>query len=292
MNCWLKISGTVAAILLWTTSATAGVTVSSELSAQSLRATDTLVLRVTARWAGGEELFRFATPQPAANPHLRLAGQSTHGGARLVEGEFSSEKIWLFNFVCTMPGSTEVAPPVVIYTNTETEVVDSVQGSPLALAIGPAPAPPFDYGRMWPYLLGLVLVGFAIYILARFLQVRAQRAKTRELHQTPEEQAEALLEELRPLKREDRCEQFYTDLEKIVLGLWEARVGRRLTGKTPGEVAAILQESGVDPAAIAEVEGALTDCHTVRFGGGRVSVQSMESSFGTVAAWVKPSPGT
>ena len=288
----MQIFGIVATALLFAVPAAAGVTVSSELSAQSLRATDTLVLRLTARWDGGEALYRFATPKPASNPHLRLAGQSTRGGAQLVDGVFASEKIWLFNFVCTAPGSTEVAPPVVVYTNAETEVVDSVAGSPMVLAIGPAPAPPFDFGRLWPYIIGLLVTGFIVYLGVRLVQAHWQKARSRELHLTPEEEASALLEELRELKREDRCEQFYTNLEKIILGLWEARVSRRLVGKTPGEVAAILRDRGIDDEAVESVQAVLTDCHTVRFSGGRVPLQSMEVSFGTVTAWVKPSPGT
>lgn len=292
MKLRIQIFGVAAALLLLAGSASAGVTVSSELSAQALRATDTLVLKVIARWDGGEELYRFATPRPVTNPHLRLAGQSTHGEAQLVEGVFASEKIWLFDFVCTAPGSTEVVPPAVVYTNAETEMVDSVLGSPMVLSIGPAPAPPFDFGRLWPYLIGLLFVGFVAYLGVRILQVRAQRARSRELHQTPEEEAAALLEELRALKREDRCEQFYTDLEKIVLGLWEARVSRRLVGKTPGEVAEILRERGVDDVSVAGVQAVLTDCHTVRFSGGRVSLQTMDVSFGAVASWLKPPGGT
>jgi hypothetical protein len=273
-------------------SAEASVQVSCELSATSLRATDTLALRLTARWDGGEGLYRFATPHPVLNPHLQLAGQSTHGGAQLADGAFTSEKVWLFNFVCVTPGSTEVVPPVVVYTNTETEVIDSVSGSPMLLTIGPAPAPPFDFGRLWPYLLGLFLAGALAYLGLRLFQRHRLAQRSKKLHKTPEQQAAELLDDLRALKREDRCEQFYADLEKIALGLWEARIGRRLIGKTPSEVAGILQEQGVDEETRNSVRDVLTDCHTVRFSGGRVSLQSMDISFGIVSSWVKPASGT
>lgn len=273
-------------------SAEAAVQVSSELSATSLRATDTLTLRLTARWDGGEEQYRFATPRPVPNPHLQLAGQSTHGGAQVTGGAIISEKIWLFNFVCVAPGSAEIVPPTVVYTNTETEIVDSVSGSPMLLTIGPAPAPPFDFGRLWPYLLGLIFVGTLAYLGLRLFQRYRLAQRSKKLHKTPEQQAAELLDDLRALKREDRCEQFYTDLEKIVLGLWEARIGRRLVGKTPSEVADILQEQGVDESSRNNVRDVLTDCHTVRFSGGRVSLQSMDFSFDIVSSWVKPPSGT
>ena len=54
----------------------AAITVSSELSATTLRATDTLVLRVAVHWEGGEDLYRFATPQPTVPKPTRPSGSS------------------------------------------------------------------------------------------------------------------------------------------------------------------------------------------------------------------------
>jgi len=285
----LRVCFIGAAIFLALVRPVGAITVSSELSATALRATDTLVLRVVARWDGGEELVHFATPRPVDNPHLQLAGQSVGGESRLEEGEFVSEKTWHFSFVCVLPGSTQVVPPIIVYTNTQTEVTDSVIGSAMMLSIGPAPEPPFDYGKLWPYLMGLIVISLVAFSGVRLLLHRREAARQRESHQTPEEKAAELLDTLRPLKREDRCEQFYTDLEKIILGLWEARMDQRLVGKTPPEVADILRNGGVGDEIIQSVREVLTDCHTVRFGGGRVTLQTMDASFGAVEAWVKPS---
>ena len=283
---------TAVVLLFPATRAAAGMTVSSELSATGLRVADTLVLRVVARWEGGEELYRFSTPRPGDNPYLQLAGQSVGGQARLEDSAFVSEKSWHFSFVCVLPGSTEVVPPVIVYTNTETEVTDSVVGSPMFLAIGAAPEPPFDYRRGWPYLLALIIAGVVVFAALRLTQIRRRATKSKKLHQTPEEEAAQLLEALQALKREDRGEQFYTDLEKIILGLWEARAGRRLAGKTPREVADILDESGVDDEVIGPVRATLTECQNARFGGGRVDIETMENSLETVQAWVKPPDGS
>lgn len=264
------------------------ITVSTEMSATSLRATDTLTVRVFARWPGGEELYRFATPRPSANTALRLTGQSTGGSTFLENDEFVSEKAWRFDFVCVQPGSTQVVPPVIVYTYTISGATDSVAGAPMLLAIGPPPPPPFDYSQLLLYLAVIIAVGAVLFFAVRVLRRHRQLARQKALHKTPEEQTTKLLEELRASKREDRCEQFYTALEKIVLGLWEARVGRRLTGKTPQEVASVLRESGIAEGEAVQVQEVLTDCHTVRFGGGKVPLQAMEISFGTVTSWVKP----
>jgi len=279
-------------LLLGLEGSAGGITVSSELSGTALRVADTLVLRVMARWEGGEEMYRFSTPRPGDNPYLQLAGQSVGGQARLEDSAFVSEKSWHFSFVCVQPGSTQIVPPVIVYTNTETEVTDSVVGSPMFLAIAAAPEPPFDYRRGWPYLLALIIAGVVVFAALRIAQIRRQAAKNRKLHQTPEDEAAQLLEALQPLKREDRGEQFYTDLEKIILGLWEARAGRRLAGKTPREVANILDESGVDDEVIGRVRATLTECQNARFGGGRVDIATMENAFETVQAWVKPPDGS
>jgi hypothetical protein len=265
-----------------------GITISTDMSATSLRATDTLALRVIARWPGGEELFRFATPRPASNPALRLTGQSVAGNTFLENGEFVSEKIWHFDFVCVSSGSTQVVPPTIVYTNTQSGAVDSVAPAPMLLAIQPPPPPPFDYVRLLYYLVGVVIIIGIVYAAIRIFRRYRLSARQEASRKTPEEQTLELLQELQGSMREDRCEQFYTMLEKIVLGLWEARSGTRLSGKTPPEVAASLRASGIAEEQTREVQEVLTDCYTVRFGGGRISMPAMEMSFGTVTSWVKP----
>jgi len=267
----------------------AAITVSSQMSATSLRATDTLMLTVHARWSGSEGKYGFATPRPQDNSALHLAGQSVAGSTFLEEGEFVSEKTWLFNFVCVKAGSTQVIPPVIVYTNTESGVTDSVAGTPMLLTIGAPPPPPFDYVQLLLYLAVVFAVVAIAFIAFRVFQQRRKMAREKVLHKTPEEQTVELLQQLRTSMREDRCEQYYSSLEKIVQGLWEARTGKRLTGKTPQEVGAILRENGIAEKEAAQVEEVLTDCHTVRFGGGRVALLTMEISFGTVTSWVKPS---
>ena len=290
-RCLIRYLGAGALALLLCTALlgrACAITVSSELSATTLPATDTLVLRVAVHWEGGEDLYRFATPRPPENPHLRLTGQSVGGSTNLAQGAFVSDKTWLFSFVCVQPGSTQVAPPVIVCTNTETGQTDSVGGSPMLLTIGAAPTPPFDYSRLGPYLLGLAVIVIVVFAGVKFVQRRREMAQSRELHKSPKQQAAELLEQLRPLMREDQCEKFYATLEKIILGLWEARVGRRLAGKTPQEVAAILRENGFAKEEAERVGQTLTDCHTVRFGGGRVAIQTMEVSLGAVQSWVSP----
>ena len=274
------------------TVARGAISVSSDLSATSLRVTDTLVLRISARWEGEEALYRFATPRPVENPSLQLTGQTVGGSQRLENGVFISQKTWHFAFICVQSGTTEVVPPVIAYTNNETGAADSAIISPISLTIAPAPPPPFDYTRLWPYVLGLVVVSIGAYAGMMIVRRRRRAALHRKLHKTPEEQAAELLEALKPLKREDKSEQFYGDLEKVIQGLWEARAGRRLAGKTPTEVAQVLLEAGVSEAEYATVREVLVQCHHARFGGGSGGYDAMDKSYQIVSAWLKPPTGS
>ncbi len=268
------------------------ISISSDLSASALRVTDTLTLRIVAEWAGSEGLYHFRTPRPVANPHLRLSGQRVGGSSQLDDGAFQSMKSWTFSFVCVEAGTTLVVPPTVIYTNTETDLADSVAGYPMPLTVGSAPPPPFDYKQAGLYLLAFLVVVVVGYLIGR-LVVRRQRARRLAAAQrSPEEIAADLLADLEEQKREDRSAQFYTDLEKIILGLWEARLGEGLAGKTPEEAVRVLEQNGVSAEEIEHLQAVLTECHNVRFGGGQVDIQTMDKSLQTVGNWLKPGAGS
>ncbi len=265
-----------------------GITISSELIQDNPQVTDTVRLEIFARWTGEEAAYRFQTPQLPEYPALRLVGQQTGGGSRPVEGEFVSEKMWRFRFVCEVPGTTSVLPPTIVYTNTESSVTDSATSATMQLVVAPAPPSPFDYTRLIPYGLGVIVLGALAFAVAVLVKRQQNRKKSAVLHVTPEEEAARLLEDLRAIKREDQCEEFYTSLETIALGLWEAKTSQRLSGKTPEEVAAILKEHHVEPEVIEDVRQVLKDCQTVRFSRGRVPIQAMDVSYQIVASWMKP----
>ncbi len=269
-----------------------GITVSSELIQDNPRVTDTVQVQILARWIGEETAYQFKSPVLPEYPVLRLVGQQTGGSSSLVEGEFVSEKIWSFRFVCVLPGTTRVIPPTIIYTSTESAITDSATGTAMQLVVAPAPPPPFDYSRLIPYVIGIIVVAVLAYILVMVYKQQQNRKKTAELHVSPEEEAATLLEDIRPLKREDQCEEFYTSLETITLGLWEARANQRLAGKIPDEVARILAAQGFETKVQEEVRQILDDCQTVRFSRGRVPIQAMDVSYEIVASWMKPDSET
>jgi len=201
-------------------------------------------------------------------PAWNRGGQSAQS-ARLEGDQWS--KSWQFELIAAMPGTTLVTPVIYLANDATTgRQADSVLGAPVTVVILPPPEP-----MLWPWFLGAALVAVGtVYFVSRSRRRRREAVYQRRTL-PPLEEALELLAGTREDRREDRARQYLGDIERVIHGYLNRKLGESLSGRTANEIADTIAARVSDTECVEELRGIMTRCSESKFSGGRIDFNTI-----------------
>ncbi len=238
-----------------------------------------LIFTVQAVWDGELDRFKTAPIRPPECKLLEIMGSSSVNETKIIEGKSKAFKTFNFILKPNKQGHGVIGTVAFVYIEPITQDTSWLSTQPITIEIGP---PLRKGGGDAVIYLVLFLVIFFTSMTYFVIRKREKQRKKEEIKIEPE--AEKSLEEetlqklcsLEALLRDEKIEEFFSEIYRLITKYLESKYHIITSGKTSSEIMASLSGQNIQEKRMELLESILKRCDLVKFAKEKVKMDDGE----------------